>query len=37
MNNDPTSDDFFIEMIDDLTQRNIQIPAMSLQYRDGYD
>jgi hypothetical protein len=37
MDNDRTADDYFIDMIDDMTKRNIQIPAMFLQYRDGYD
>jgi hypothetical protein len=36
MDNDHTADDHFIEMIDDMTQRNVEIPAMFLQYRDGY-
>lgn len=35
MDNDRTTDDRFVDMIDDSTQRNVQIPAMFLQYRDG--
>jgi hypothetical protein len=37
MDNDRTADDYFVDMMDDLTERNVQIPAMFLQYRDGYD
>ncbi len=37
IDNDRTADDYFVEMLDDLTKRNVQIPAMFLQYRDGYD
>jgi hypothetical protein len=37
MDNDHTGDDHFIDMIDDLTERTVKIPAMFLQYRDGYD
>lgn len=37
MDNDPTADDAFVEMIDDSTDRTIHIPALFLQYRDGYD
>jgi hypothetical protein len=37
MDNDRTADDYFVDMIDDTTQRIVQIPAMFLQYRDGYD
>ena len=35
MDNDRTADDRFVEMIDDYTKRNVQIPAMFLQYQDG--
>lgn len=35
MNNDQTTDDRFVDMIDDSTKRNVHIPAMFLQYRDG--
>ena len=35
MDNDRVMDDRFIDMIDDLTRRNVQIPAVFLQYRDG--
>jgi len=37
MDNDPTADDYFLEMMDDMTKRNVNIPAMFLQYRDGYE
>lgn len=37
MDNEYTRDDHFIDMIDDLTKRRVQIPAMFLQYRDGSD
>jgi hypothetical protein len=37
MDNDRSADDYFVDMMDDLTERNVQIPAMFLQYRDGYD
>lgn len=37
MDNEYTRDDHFIDMIDDLTERRVQIPAMFLQYRDGSD
>ncbi|CAF1137569.1 unnamed protein product [Adineta ricciae] len=36
MDNDRTTDDRFVDMIDDSTQRNVHIPAMFLQYRDGH-
>ncbi|CAF0811763.1 unnamed protein product [Rotaria sp. Silwood1] len=36
MDNNPTADDYFVDMIDDMTQRNILIPAMFLQYKDGH-
>lgn len=35
MDNDPKADDYFLEMIDDMTERDVHIPAMFLQYRDG--
>ncbi len=37
MDNDRTADDSFVDMIDDKTKRNVLIPAMFLQYKDGYD
>ncbi len=37
IDNDRTADDYFVNMLDDLTQRKVHIPAMFLQYRDGYD
>ncbi len=36
VDNDRTADDYFVDMIDDTTERTVQIPAMFLQYRDGY-
>ncbi|CAF4161313.1 unnamed protein product [Rotaria sp. Silwood2] len=36
MDDKPTADVHFVDMIDDMTQRNIIIPAMFLQYRDGH-
>lgn len=37
MDNNPAADDYLVEMLDDMTGRTVTIPAMFLQYRDGYD
>lgn len=37
MDNDPTADDYLVQMLDDTTGRIVNIPAMFLQYRDGYE
>jgi hypothetical protein len=34
---DNLATDGFVDMIDDLTKRTVEIPAMFLQYKDGYD
>ncbi|CAF0954248.1 unnamed protein product [Rotaria magnacalcarata] len=36
MNNDHTADERFVDMIHDSTERNVLIPAIFLQYRDGH-
>jgi len=36
MDNNRAEDTFFLRMIDDTTKRQVQIPAMFLQYRDGH-
>jgi hypothetical protein len=37
MNHELTEDDNHFVMRVDLTERDVKIPAMFLQYRDGYD
>ena len=36
VDNDSTNHDF-VDMIDDTTKRTVQIPAMFLLYKDGYN
>jgi len=37
MNHELTDNDASFLMTDDFTKRNVKIPAMFLQYKEGYD
>ena len=37
IDNDHVAIDQYVDMIDDLTQRTVQLPALFVKYRDGYD